>query len=75
MNKTLRELLDGNPIVKAALYFLASAIPILGAGLAKWSETPPTNSYEIAAVLTAALGSGVVTLKAFTSNPGTKKPE
>ena len=70
--KTLGELLDGQPAVKACLYFLASVLPVIGAAMATWTELPPANGYEVGAVIVAAFSSGIITLKAFTSDPKSK---
>ena len=70
--KTLRELLDQNPVFKGALYFAIPALGIIAANLAKWGETPPGNSYQVSYVITEAVLAGLTALKAFTSNPTAK---
>lgn len=70
--KTLKELLDQNPVVKATLYVLAAMLPEISESLTQWTSTPPSNEYEIASLVVRALFAGVVTLKAFTSNPSGK---
>lgn len=70
--KTLKELLDQNPVFKGGLYFTIPALGIISANLAKWGETPPANPYQVGWVAAEALLAGLTALKAFTSNPVSK---
>lgn len=54
-----------NGYLRGMLYFLLSALPLLGERLEVWSKTPPANKYEIAAMLIGALTAGLVAVRAY----------
>lgn len=72
--KTLKELLDSNPVIKAVLYVVVAVCPEIIEALKGWESTPPASTYEVAGLAVRAVFAAAVTLKAFTSNP-TVKPQ
>ena len=70
--KTLQEALNGNPVLKACLYVLASMLPVLIVALEGWSKEPPANGYVIAVVIGQSITQGIIALKTFMSDPKSK---